>query len=111
MLGNSRMLLPHFELYPFDLVQRDFGSEFARSLITVQRGRWEGPIPSGFGLHLVRVEKIVPARRPNLSEVRAAVARDYEEDRRMKSLNTAYRKLRQDYRVEYTAAWNGANEH
>ena len=107
-LGNGRMLLPHFELYPADLVERDFGGGFAKALLSLPTGRWEGPIRSGYGVHLVKVEKVVPGRLPNLGEVRTAVARDYEEDRRKRSAETDYFKLRQNYRVEYSGAWKPA---
>jgi hypothetical protein len=104
-LGDGRMLLPHFELYPIDIVQRDFGLEFARSLLSIRQGEWEGPIRSGYGLHLVRVKKLVPGRTPSLAEVRTAVARDFEQDRRARSLDTAYRRLRQSYKIEYSGDW------
>jgi hypothetical protein len=104
-LGNGRMLLPHFELYPADLVERDFGGGFAKALLSVPIGRWEGPIRSGYGVHLVKVEKVVPGRLPNIGEVRTAVARDYEEDRRKRSAEVDYLKLRLNYRVEYSGAW------
>ena len=107
-LGDERMMLPHFELYPVDLVQRDFGPEFARSLLAVRQGQWEGPVKSGYGLHLVRVGKVVSGRVPKLAEVRAAVARDYEQDRRTKSLDFEYGKLRQSYRVEFSGKWTGS---
>lgn len=104
-LGSDRMLLPHYELYPVDLVQRDFGSDFAKALMSVRRGAWEGPLASGYGQHLVRVEKVIPGRLPKLDEVRTAVARDYEEQRRRKSVDETYRKLLQHYRIEYSGTW------
>jgi hypothetical protein len=104
-LGDGRLLLPHYELYPIDLVQRDFGPQFARSLLAVQPGQWEGPVRSGYGIHLVRIGKVVRGRTPPLAEVRAAVARDYEQDRRTRSLEAAYAKLRQGYRVDYSGTW------
>lgn len=110
MLGTGRMLLPHFELYPLDLVEREFGPGFAKALTGVRVGRWEGPIASGFGVHLVRVEKILPGRAPDLDEVRKAVARDYEDNRRRQSSAAAYRNLQKEYRVDYSGAWRPATE-
>lgn len=104
-LGDERMMLPHFELYPIDLVQRDFGPDFARSLLATRKGQWVGPVKSGYGLHLVRVEKVVSGRVPKLAELRAAVARDYEQARRTKSLDSEYGKLRQSYRIELSGKW------
>jgi hypothetical protein len=107
-LGSGRVLLPHYQLYPLDLVGREFGTDFARALPSLPKDRWAGPIRSGYGLHLVRVEDVVPGKIPRLKDVRTAVARDVEEDRRGKSLETAYRKLRKSYRVEYAGAWKPA---
>lgn len=104
-LGDGRLLLPHYDLYPIDLVQRDFGLEFARSILTVRPGRWEGPVKSGYGMHLVKLGKLVRGRVPPLAEVRSAVARDYEQDRRTRSLDAAYAKLRKSYSVEYLGTW------
>jgi hypothetical protein len=107
-LGIGRMLLPHFELYPVDLIERDFGGDFAKALMSVRIGHWEGPVRSGYGLHLVKVEKVMPGKLPTLDDVRKAVARDYEEDRRKRSADAAYRKLQQNYRVEYSGNWKPA---
>lgn len=109
-LGNVRMLLPHFELYPIDLIQRDFGPTFAQALLSVKLGGWEGPIRSGYGIHLIRVGKVVPGRVPPLDDVRAAVARDYEAARRSRSVEATYRQLRREYRVEYTGSWKPAQQ-
>ena len=107
-MGQGRMLLPHFELYPVDLVKRDFGPEFARVIASVRPGQWQGPVKSGYGVHLVRVHKVVAGSAPELADVRAAVGRDYEQDRRTRSLDAAYRTLRQSYRVEYSGKWKPA---
>ena len=107
-LGDDRMLLPHFDVYPLDLVERDFGPDFARALPGLRRGKWEGPVKSGFGVHLVRLTDLVPGRAPRLADVRGAVARDYEQDRWTRSLDAAYRRLRGSYRVEYSGKWKPA---
>lgn len=103
-LGNGRILLPHYQLYPIDLVSRDFGIDFAKALPSLPKGPWAGPVRSGYGLHLVRLDNVVPGKLPDLNEVRTAVARDFEEDRRKRSLDAAYEKLRRSYRVQYSGA-------
>lgn len=108
-LGSGSMLLPHFELYPIDLVQREFGPDFAGALLSVRRGRWEGPVRSGYGLHLVRVNHVVPGRIPELKQVRTSVVRDFELDRRTRALDAAYVKLSRKYKVESSHAWRPAS--
>ncbi len=99
-ISASRMLPPRFDLFPLDLVARDLGADFARALPKLRPGQWEGPVRSGYGTHLVRVEKMIAGRVPPLDEVRKAVARDFEADRRSKAADAYYRRLRADYRVE-----------
>ena len=36
-------------------------------------GEWDGPLVSSFGVHLVRVAQVIPARQPALDEVRDQV--------------------------------------
>jgi parvulin-like peptidyl-prolyl isomerase len=54
---------------------------------------------SGFGLHVVRVTARTPAVVPKLDDVRAAVAREWENERRVASLSDNYKKLRGQYEV------------
>ena len=65
---------------------------------------WTGPVVSGFGVHLVRVNDIQAARSPALADVRDVVAREWESERRKQAHATALTKLRQQYQVEIQAA-------
>ena len=38
-------------------VARTFGEGFAKQLFAVEPGRWQGPIPSSFGVHFVFVDE------------------------------------------------------
>ena len=103
-IGASQMLPSRFDLFPLDLVERDLGPGFARALPKLSPGKWEGPVRSGYGIHLVKVDKLIPGRIPPLDQVRKAVARDFEADRRDKAADAAFRRLRQEYRIQRTAA-------
>jgi parvulin-like peptidyl-prolyl isomerase len=56
-------------------------------------------VSSTFGQHLVRVTQRTDARIPPLAEVRAAVAREWENERRTASLAENDKALRQRYEV------------
>ena len=43
---------------------KDFGPQFAQTVVHLQPGSWQGPIESGFGWHLVFVQSFVPGRAP-----------------------------------------------
>jgi hypothetical protein len=107
-LGQPTMLPPGAKNAPLDLAARDFGREFAAELEKLPLDTWTGPVPSAFGQHLVRVTARTPALTPPLAEVRAAVAREWENERRMASLEANYKALRSGYEVVIEAAASGA---
>jgi hypothetical protein len=61
---------------------------------------WTGPLPSAFGLHLVRVTARTPSRMPELAEVRGAVERDWMAAHRDRARARFYEELRARYDVE-----------
>ena len=98
-LGQATMLPGRLEETPLDLVAREFGEPFAKQLLAAPLGQWTGPLSSGFGVHLVRVNVLKPPVLPPLQAVRQAVAREWENDQRRRALDDNYRKLRRNYDV------------
>jgi parvulin-like peptidyl-prolyl isomerase len=98
-VGRPTLLPARTEAMPLDLVAREFGEGFAAMLAEVPTGSWQGPVPSGYGLHLVRLEaRSVPAV-PALDEVRAKVQREWENEARLKARAQRMAKLRARYDV------------
>jgi hypothetical protein len=92
--------LPHsVELYSLREVANLFGREFAAQLTNLETGQWLGPIPSGFGQHLVIVDERVEAVLPQLDDVRAAVVREWREEQRQSVNQVFYETLRTRYNV------------
>jgi len=54
-----------------------FGTGFFEALKGVEQGRWAGPVKSGYGAHLVRVNEVRPAALPDFEEVREKVLFDW----------------------------------
>jgi PPIC-type PPIASE domain len=99
-LGDRLLLLePRYEAAPQAEVARLFGAEFAAALPRQPVGRWVGPIASGYGLHLVRIEGIEPGGTPALDEVRPQVEREWTNNRRQELSKALYDKLRAKYTV------------
>jgi len=98
-LGDSIMLDPEVPLLRQEEVARLFGTEFAARVVTLQPGRWEGPVDSGYGLHLVMVRKVVPGRAATLDEVRRDVERELLGERRREQLAAMYDELLGKYSV------------
>jgi parvulin-like peptidyl-prolyl isomerase len=97
--GQLSMLPRHVANSSIDLVARDFGDDFAKKVGGASAGQWVGPIASGIGVHLVRVDARTPPVVPPLSQVRMAVAREWESDQRTRSREADYRRARANYDV------------
>ena len=98
-LGRPTMLPRRIDSQDIDIVGRDFGAEFAAALATLPVGQWSGPVPSGFGVHLVRVAAWTPPASPGLAQIRPAVQREWENERRHSALDTSYQRMRANYDV------------
>jgi hypothetical protein len=99
-VGDSFMLNTEIKLSPLWEIRKQFGEEFSRNLLELKREEWEGPVRSGFGLHLVLVTKRVGGHMPELKEVREMVKRDWMAERQKELKDAAYAKLRDRYSVE-----------
>jgi hypothetical protein len=98
-VGDPILLEAEIRLSPLWDIKKQFGEEFSRNLLWLKSGKWEGPVRSGFGLHLVRVTKRVGVRLPELKEVREIVKRDLMFKRQKELKDAAYAKLRGRYDV------------
>lgn len=100
VLGDRFMLQHEYRDLSEQEVGRSFGSRFAATLFEVATNEWEGPVVSGYGLHLVRVTAVTEARVPELSEVRDRVLLDYATDARERASRLLYDNLRMQYLIE-----------
>lgn len=84
---------------PASAITAKFGAEFTARLSELPLGRWQGPIESTFGSHLVFESERTEARLPELAEVRDAVRREWESARRLEANEASYQKLLAHYSV------------
>jgi peptidyl-prolyl cis-trans isomerase C len=103
-LDDPFMLQNEYPLQSEQQIRELFGEEFARKLFQVDVGAWAGPIRSGYGFHLVHIEQKVPARLPELAEVRSQVLTDFKNQRLQAANEAFYARLRKRYRVEVDKA-------
>lgn len=80
-LGDRLLLDTEFHDADEQTVAGLFGKEFARAVFALQSGGWQGPIESGYGLHLVRVSEAKPATGREFAEVKAKVLERWREQR------------------------------
>ncbi|GAO55505.1 peptidyl-prolyl cis-trans isomerase [Novosphingobium sp. MD-1] len=90
---------PRYEAADADSIGATFGDAFALALRKLPRGGWTGPVTSGLGLHLVRVDAVIAARPPTVDEARQQLANDWHEANVRKAEEEAYRKIVEGYDV------------
>jgi len=83
----------------FTEVRRTFGDRFAETLAGLSIGDWVGPLASGYGVHLVRVDQKQEARLPDFDSVRGAVERDFRAEKNRERKDAIYEKLRRSYTI------------
>jgi hypothetical protein len=71
--GEPFMFGYTFENQSEHQVERMFGQDFAESLATLTPGSWQGPIASGYGLHLVYIHDRTESWLPSLDDIRDSV--------------------------------------
>lgn len=98
-LGDVSLLERHFVDVPIDEVTKLFGEMFARRLDELPAGQWQGPVESGYGLHLVLISERIEGRLPGLEEVREAVHREWANARRLEANEKFYQSLLKRYTV------------
>ncbi len=98
-LGDSFLLEHSFTAAPGSEVAKQFGEKFATRLAELPTGQWQGPVESGYGLHLVLISERTKGRLPALAEVRDAVRREWSNARRLEANEKFYQELQKRYIV------------
>jgi len=104
-LGDAFLLEQHFSASPSSEVARQFGQPFAEALAGLKLNQWQGPIRSGYGVHLVRISDRTEGRLPALADVRDTVRREWVNARRLEMNDKLYQELLNDrYTVKFESA-------
>jgi hypothetical protein len=98
-LGDSFLMERSFTAAPASEIAKQFGEKFAAKLGELSPGKWEGPVESGYGAHLVFVSERTEGRVPELAEVRDDVRREWANARRLELNEKFYQELFKRYSV------------
>jgi len=97
--GDQFMLEYDFTLEtPFE-VARLFGQGFAEQIFQTKSDGWQGPIESGYGLHLVRINEKIDARMPELAAAIDKVRTDFMFEQRQKTNKAIYARFKERYEI------------
>ena len=93
LLGNQFAAVTRTE------VAKQFGEQFAANLSGLLPSQWQGPVESGYGVHLVRVSERSEGNLPALADVRDIVRREWTNARRLEANAKFYQELLKRYTV------------
>jgi hypothetical protein len=98
-LGDPLMLHQQYDEMPASEVAKLFGEQFAAKMSELVPGQWQGPVESGYGVHLVLVSERSEGWLPALAEVRDSVRREWDNARRLEANEKFYQELLKRYTV------------
>ena len=98
-LGDDFMLQSYYPEKDQVEIQKLFGSGFTESLLELSPGQWNGPVLSGYGVHLVYVSNISEPPSPVFAEVRERVTQDWKVERGEELNEQFYASLRDQYTI------------
>lgn len=99
-MGTPAPLPAQFATTPASIIAGQFGDEFAAALGQAPQGQWSGPLASGLGLHLVRINQCIAPPPPKLAEIRQRLANDWRAEARKQAEAEQLRELLEGYDVE-----------
>ena len=83
-----------------DFIESQFGQQFASALNALEASpRWQGPIESSYGYHLVLLTKREPSRLPKLADVELTVRDDLLRDTISEYREKSIKDLTQQFTV------------
>jgi hypothetical protein len=101
--GDPSMLPRELENVRVPELSSIFGTEFTDAIQRIGLNSWAGPIRSGFGVHLVKVENKVDSRMPAFDEVSELVTREWQVERRNRAIDGLYDRLTEKYSITIEA--------
>jgi len=97
--GDPFLLKQTFDDISLAELKKAFGDQFASAISALPVRSWQGPIDSGYGVHLVYVAKHKNSALPALADVREQVRREYLDGKRREATDKFYNALLSRYRV------------
>jgi hypothetical protein len=98
-LADPFMFQDYYGDLTLDEMAKQFGPAFARAVLKLSPGSWQGPIESGYGWHLIFADTITPSRIPDFEEIESDIKEEWISQRRIQARSKAYETMRARYQV------------
>ncbi len=98
--ATASLLEPEYQSISYASVGEIFGIQFANELTQLPSGKWQGPINSSYGCHLVYIKNREEGRLPPFEKVKENVWTKLVDKNRRKTRKRIYKTLREEYSVQ-----------
>jgi hypothetical protein len=98
--GDPFLLQQNFDDVSITDLKKTFGEQFASAIGALPTGSWQGPIESGYGAHLVYIEKHTDSRLPAFGEVQEQLRREWLNAKQTEATDRFYEVLLKRYTVK-----------
>ena len=100
--SGDRMPFPfYYQNMDENELNRELGLNFSNSLRRIDSNKWNGPVKSGFGYHLVYITDKKEPSPIDFEIIRNEVERDYEYDQQKLLEEEIYEEYRKNYHIQY----------
>jgi len=99
--GDPLMLDQSFTEATDQDLARSFGGPFVDAVSALAPGEWQGPVASGYGLHLVQVVDRKASSLPEWQQVRERILEDLRYEARRAAEDQFFQEVASGYRVSY----------
>jgi hypothetical protein len=98
-LGDPFLLGDQFSGLSPAKITSIFGEAFAQRILSMEVGRWQGPVSSDFGQHFIFISERVSGSQPPLDAIRTIVRREWANAGRLEAERKLYASLRDRYEI------------
>lgn len=80
-------------------IDRSFGTYFTTEIFKMETGRWQGPLESSYGWHLIYISEILQGELPELDEIWDLVEREWSVEKKKEIKEEQYSIMREQYKI------------
>jgi len=99
--GDAMPFSYYFDDINANELSLQLGSKFPDAIKGEEINKWIGPIPSGFGYHLVYITMKTEPHLPDFDMIKNDILRDYEYDNQKEVNELIYKELKKKYHIEF----------
>ena len=99
--GDRFMLQNHYVSQSPQEIRAQFGEEFAAQVFQLSPDQWQGPVPSGYGLHAVYVYDLEESYLPEWDQIKDRILADMLLEERNAAKEQYYTEILRQYQLVY----------